>query len=469
MQNLKENSTLEIVIYTSIFSILNKNLRSVAFLILFLFSYSFSAGAQDFFQMENNGKNFKLPFELVNNLVVIPVEINGVELSFLLDTGVNSTILFSIGDKDSLNLKNSEVIYLRGLGAGEPVKALKSSGNEMTIGEAYNKDLVLYMVYDNPISLSNRMGIPIHGIIGYDFFKDFIIEFNYPKKQLIAHKPGSFEPKNCRNCVELDLKFERNKPYVTISGEIEDKTVPLNLLIDSGSGDALWIFADKSKNIELPEKCFEDFLGFGMAGSVYGQRSRIKSIEIGGLKMSEITASFPDSIYYKGIATFGERNGSLGAQILSRFKVTFDYPGNKITLKPNKNFSKPFEYDMSGVVIAHEGFVLIQDLMRNPLPIRENDANNTTAGNLVYKSTYNTKYSLKPQYKIVEIRPTSPAERAGLKLGDLIVKINGKKAYNYSLSQISGLMSSTDGKRIRMVVERDGKEQKLEFKLERIL
>lgn len=444
-------------------------MRRVAFLISISLSYCFSMGAQDFFQIKNNEDHFKLQFELVNNLVIIPLELNGVELSFLLDTGVNSTILFSIGDKDSLNIKNAEIIYLRGLGMGEPVKAIKSTGNEVRIGDAYNKNLFLYMVYDNPISLSNRMGIPIHGIIGYDFFKDFVIEFNYLKKELIAYKPGSFEPKNCRKCVTLDLKFHRNKPYIQIAGKIQNKTVPLNMLIDSGSGDAVWIFTDKSKNIELPDKCFKDFLGYGMAGSVYGQRSRINSIEIGNLKLSGVTASFPDSVYYKGIQTFGERNGSIGAQILSRFKVTFNYPGGQISLQPNKNFSEPFEYDMSGVVIAHEGFVLIQDLMRNPLAIREDDVNNTTAGNLVYKSTYYTKFSLKPQYKVVEIRPASPAEKAGLKLGDLVVKINGKKAYNYSLSQITNLLSSAHGKRIRMVVERNGREQKFEFKLERIL
>lgn len=124
---------------------------------------------------------------------------------------------------------------------------------------------------------------------------------------------------------------------------------------------------------------------------------------------------------------------------------------------------------MSRVIIAHEGITLIQDLMRNPLPLRIKDPNNTAAGNLVYKSTYSIKYELKPQFKIVEIRQGSPAEKAGLKYGDLLLKINGRRAYNLSLFEIASIMSSGDGKRISLLIEKDGKEKKISFSLERIL
>lgn len=433
------------------------------------FALNFTVVAQDEFKIENGKDNFKLSFELVNDLVIIPVEINGVELSFLLDSGVNSTILFSIGEEDSLRLKNSEVIYLRGFGEGEPVKAIKTFGNDVKIGNAVNQNLVFYMVYDNPVDLSNRLGIPVHGIIGYDLFKDFVIEFNYLKAQLKAFQPDSYAYKVCRKCIDLDLHFFRKKPYVKVNGIIEEANVPLNLLVDSGSGDALWIFTDESKGIKVPDKFFKDFLGFGLGGSVYGQRTRIKSLNLGGLTLEGVTASFPDTLYLKDFSTFESRSGSLGAQVLKRFHVTFNYPEKKLLLKPNRNFKEPFEYDMSGVVIAHEGFTVIQDLMRNPLPIRGDDPNNTAAGNLVYKSTYDYKYALKPQYKIVEIRPDSPAEEAGLKYGDLLMKINGRRAYNLSLSKIAAIMSSSDGKKIKLLVERNGEEKKISFALKRIL
>lgn len=407
-----------------------------------------------------------MPFELVNNLVVVPVEINGLELSFLIDTGVNSTILFSLGDKDTLNLKNTEAILLRGLGAGEPIKALKSSGNEVRLGEALNKNLSVYLVFDNPLGLSNRLGVPVHGIIGYDLFKDFIVEFDYVRKRLKIYDPSVYNSRKCKSCDELDLIFHRNKPYINIKGEIQDKSLSLSMLIDSGSGDAIWLFGDNS-GIKLPEDHFRDFLGFGIGGSVYGARSRIGGITLGKFELPDITASFPDTIYYSGIDTYEKRNGSIGAQVLKRFYLIIDYPGQKLRFKPNNNFKDPFEYDMSGVVVAHDGFAIIKDILRNPIALREEDKNHTAAGSLVYKSTYDVKYSLEPQYKIVEIRPDSPAFKAGLQESDILLKINGKPAYKYSLSEITNLLSSRDGRKIKLVVERNKIEQTVVFFLKK--
>lgn len=444
-------------------------MKAVYFLFLFSIFFLNSARAQPRFNIENNKDKFDLEFELVNDLVIIPVEINGVELSFLLDTGVDSTILFSLGDNDTVNLKNTETIYLRGLGEGEPIKALKSSGNEVKIGQAVNKDLNCYLVFDNPLGLSNRIGVPIHGIIGYDLFRDFVISFNYLKMELTAYNPGDFNYPKCGKCDDLPLTFRRNKPYINISGKIEGESIPLNLLVDSGSGDAIWLLSNEKEGIIIPDKNFPDFLGFGIGGSVYGKRSRIKEINLGNNVLTEVTASFPDTVYFKGIEAFAQRNGSIGAQILKRFNVTIDYPGKKMRLKPNKTFSEPFEYDMSGVVIAHDGFSIIKDIMRNPLPLRENDVNNTAAGKMVYKSTYDVKYSLEPQYKVAEVRPDSPASIAGLKVGDIILKINRRDAYKFSLSQISNLLSSQEGKSINLLIEREGVERKISFVLKRIL
>lgn len=451
-----------------IFSILNKKLNIKYLLILSIFTHCIFASAQNSFRINDGKGKFTVPFELVNNLVIVPIEINGLELSFLLDTGVDATILFSLGNQDTLDLKNTESIMLRGLGDGEPIKALKSSGNIVKLGEAVNKDKILYLVFDHPLDLSNRMGIPVHGIIGYDLFRDFIVLVDYMKKRLIVYAPENYPVQKCGNCDELDLTFHRNKPYVNISGNIGGKTLPLSLLVDSGSGDALWLF-ENEEGINLPEENFHDFLGYGISGSIYGSRSRIGEINFGKYQLPLVTASFPDTLYYKGIEIYEKRNGSIGSQVLSRFLLTIDYPSKKIRFKPNRNFSDPFEYDMSGVVVAHDGFTVIRDIMRNPLALRDDDKNQSIAGNMVYKSTYDIKFSLEPQYKIVEIRPGSPALRAGLEVDDILLRVNGKPAFKYTLSEITNLLSSKEGKKIRLVVERNGIEKYVVFFLERTL
>lgn len=57
---------------------------------------------------------------------MIPLEVNNMKLSFILDTGVHKTILFSLSEKDNLGLKNVKKISLQGLGKGKAIDALIS-------------------------------------------------------------------------------------------------------------------------------------------------------------------------------------------------------------------------------------------------------------------------------------------------------------------------------------------------------
>ncbi len=218
----------------------------------------------------------------------------------------------------------------------------------------------------------------------------------------------------------------------------------------------------------MPERYFEDFLGFGMGGSVYGKKTRIISISLGRFEFKEVTASFPDSLYIKEMKSYELRNGSIGAQILKRFDLVIDYPNKKIRLWPNKNFNSPFEYDMSGVVIAHTGYSYVQKLRSGIVPKANNQGANEP-GILVYKSDSEVEFTLEPEYEIVEVRPNSPAEKAGLQIGDLLVEINGKEAYRFKLSEINGILSSGQGKRIRFRILRKGIEKVIRFELKKIL
>ena len=60
------------------------------------------------------------------------------------------------------------------------------------------------------------------------------------------------------------------------------------------------------------------------------------------------------------------------------------------------------------------------------------------------------KISLKPAYTIVELREGSPAERAGLKIGDVILSINGKPSYHYTLQDLMHKFYDDEGTRIKL-------------------
>jgi hypothetical protein len=55
------------------------------------------------------------------------------------------------------------------------------------------------------------MGVPVHGILGYDFFKDFVVETNCTKKRMTFYKPLNFKIKRCKNCKNIPLQFYKEK------------------------------------------------------------------------------------------------------------------------------------------------------------------------------------------------------------------------------------------------------------------
>jgi hypothetical protein len=61
--------------------------------------------------------------------------------------------------------------------------------------------------------------------------------------------------------------------------------IPVKLLIDSGSSNAIWLFEDIEKGLGVPKNNYEDFLGQGLSGSVFGKRSKIEGICLGNFQL----------------------------------------------------------------------------------------------------------------------------------------------------------------------------------------
>ncbi|MDG1398570.1 MAG: PDZ domain-containing protein [Polaribacter sp.] len=79
----------------------------------------------------------------------------------------------------------------------------------------------------------------------------------------------------------------------------------------------------------------------------------------------------------------------------------------------------------------------------------------------------NFSYKFKSSYKIKSVLKDSPAAISGLLKNDVILKINGKNAYEFSLGEIVQKFKEKDRKKIRMVIDRDGKKMKFQFRLEK--
>ncbi|WP_163409635.1 PDZ domain-containing protein [Flavobacterium ajazii] len=426
---------------------------------------SFNLKAQDDFLIQKQKKKVVIPFKLINNLVFVPIKVNGIELNFLLDSGVDETILFSMEEKKEVSFKNIQKIKLRGLGSEEEIEGLKSTNNILETHGMKSVNHMVYIILDQGFNLSSHIGIPVNGIIGYKFFKNNIVEVNYQKRKIFVYQNNE----KVRN--DLDKKFEtlpitieRSKPYVMASVLVNNVNMPAKLLVDIGNSDAFWVF--ENDKIKLPEKNFPDFLGKGFSGDIEGHRAKMIKFSLADFEFKNPIVSFPDSSSIKNVKMVANRIGSVGGEVLKRFTVVMDYADKKMYLKKNSKFNEPFTYNKSGITVQHNGLQWVQETVHLET-VKINTTSTIDENNLDQRSNdFRYKFQLKPIFEIVNVRKYSAAEKSGLQKGDIIISINGNKPYKYTLQQINNLLKSEEDVWINLEIERNSALLKFRFRLE---
>ncbi len=422
-------------------------------------------GKAQSFALSEGKKMEKVHFELINNLVIIPLEINGAELTFILDSGVSKPILFNLYDQDSLQLNNVSEITINGLGEGSPIKALRSYGNNFKLKGLQNNNQQVYVVLDKEMNFSPSLGIPVHGIIGYDLFKDFVVDINYSSKIIKFIDPEKYTPKKSKKYETLPLTIHRNKAFVTGEVKLKDESnIPVKLLVDTGSSDAIWLFQDHQKGIGIPDRNYEDYLGKGLNGHIFGKRTRVKSLKIGSFTLTDAKAAFPNMECFGSMTDLGDRNGSVGGEVLRRFNIVFNYPQKQITIRKNANFKLPFQYNLSGLELQHNGMRYIAERLADAKGMLSKDSE--TFGNVQILMQNTTRLSLVPEIVVSGIRAGSPAAQAGLQEGDVILAVNGKNVYRYKLQEVLKMINEKEGKRVKLLIERLNKDLVFSFVLE---
>jgi hypothetical protein len=141
------------------------------FLLYCILLFSLTQGlGQSKFQLPENVDKVFIPFELLNNMIIIPVEVNGTELNFILDTGVSRSIIFNLERVDSIDIRKKHTVKIFGYGEKEPFEVYYSNDNKLNSFGYTSQSSEFLIMINQSIDLSGFFGLDVHGIIGYDFF-----------------------------------------------------------------------------------------------------------------------------------------------------------------------------------------------------------------------------------------------------------------------------------------------------------
>ncbi|MGV8877954.1 MAG: aspartyl protease family protein [Sphingobacteriaceae bacterium] len=377
--------------------------------------------AQVAFELQNNRKRQTVHFRLVRNLIVVKLYINNYgPYNFVMDTGVGVFLITDPNLSDSLDIKDKRIIKIAGLGAAEPIEAAITPSVSVNISGIIAKSVAAAILRQDLLGLSNYAGIPIHGLIGYEFFSSFPVKLKFLDSTLTAYKPKK-KSAVLRNGFKMPITIEDHKPYLHAKITfINDTILNAKLMVDIGAGHALLL----ENRGHLPTGSGQKFvpanLGIGLSGPINGSIGRIPAIEIGKYKLTNVITSFPDDDELQAFFKTVKRDGNLGLGILKKFTVLFDYAEQTMYLRPNYTFSEPIEHDMSGMEYYADG----------------EDLNHII---------------------ISRVEPGSAAEDAGLEKEDEITSINFTPVDKMTLQEIDNMFRSKNGRGIILEFYRDKK------------
>ncbi|RZM20337.1 MAG: PDZ domain-containing protein [Pedobacter sp.] len=357
-------------------------------------------------------------FTVVRNLVIIPLYINGKgPFNFILDTGVGPMIITDTTLTKSLDLKNLRPIKINGLGKGLEIDAFLSGDISAKIGKASISNMPAAILKEDIFGLSSYVGTRIYGLLGHSFFSSFIVELKYSNKRLLFSLPGT---KKKMRGEKIPLQIINSKPYINIDIETARLgKITVKMIVDNGASHAISLETYKDEPFPAPSNAIKANLGVGLSGPISGSISRIPMVHLGSFSMKDVITSYPVHSDVAAKTYLQGRNGNLGADILNRFNIIFDYAGEAMYIKQNQYYKRPFEHDMSGIEFFME----------------EID---------------------KKRFFISRVEPNSPAEQSGLLPEDEILTINFVRTSKLSLNDITRIFRSEDGKPVFISVYRNG-------------
>ncbi len=370
-------------------------------------------------------EKISIPFEYKEGFIIVKIGLNNaLPLNFIFDTGAENTVLL-------------EKIYakLMGLGLNEKINIIGADNSSLNVayisrrvplsfqvGGSFVTDILV--LEENKIDFNNIIGEKIDGIIGGNVFVGAVIEIDYRKQLITFHKSETFlKPKKFH---EERIEILRNRPFIKAEVSVSGRTeADLKLLMDTGAGLHLLIDEQSHPGVEMPDSVIDGRIGEGLGGNLGGFLGNVEKFNLMNEKYSNIPVYFQrmDPEFLE-ISMENRRNGIIGNIYWQSNKVIIDYARQKLYTKPYRKKKKKFRFNKSGLVVFAAG----EDL---------------------------------EEYIIKYVAKGSPADRAGLKPGDLILSFNRVPSQFVSLHFINKKLSGDQGDTIRVRVKRRG--DKLDF------
>ena len=380
-----------------------------------------SSWAQEQFSEAASTLVTRVPLKnLSGGVVFVRAKVNDLpdSLNFILDTGSGGISLDSNTCVEyGIPLVPSDKT-IRGIGGIRKVRFLKNATLRLP---GLDVDSLDFHVNDYEI-LTSVYGVKVDGIIGYSFFKRYIVRLDYDTMRMEVYTPGEFRyPKGGH----LLRPLLTNIPIQTLRFS-DDRDFSSRFYFDTGAGLNFLLSEDFVTDSAVLRKRRKPPLitqAEGLGGKMSMKLTIVREVRIGPYRFRKVPTFVFDDQY--NVTSYPFLAGLIGNDLLRRFNTVLNYPKREIHITPNGYIKEPFDYAYTGLGIYFvNGRVVVEDVIEG-----------------------------------------SPGEKAGFRPGDVIVSVNND--FSNNIQSYKELMQVTNV-RIKFIVSRDGALTELYMKPARI-
>ncbi len=281
-------------------------------------------------------------FQLADGLIYVQASLNGsMPLWMMLDTGSSVTV-FDESVSKALGIRFVGEGNAYGPGQGSAQMLTFASHTTLFFG---GEELGDQTVATLPLEwFSREVGRRTDGFLGSNIFRNYVVEIDYANRVLRLHNPASYAYSGSGQRLPLQFIWD-DIPTVRAEVVTQDGTAITGVfLVDSGATTAVWLtkafteahpeFLSEHETIEVPNVV-------AVGGELSARLGRLSAVRLGGFLVSMPLTQFSQNT--SGIFATPDITGTIGAQILRRFTVIFDYAHREMILEPNEHFCDPSE------------------------------------------------------------------------------------------------------------------------------
>ncbi len=281
--------------------------------LLFVFIYSLASC-----QQTDNGKNTdcaiqEVDFHINGNRILVYANVNGIDsMLFMVDNGSTRTLI------SSKSFEKFPVFDSKSMIKDPDYGLLSISPLHFTMNQySFNLDTVWY-------GKCQKGDEDLVGILGVEFFMDQIIQFDFERNKMIILKSL---PANIKDYEILQLHkdtISKSYPsqkfrYILLPGFVDSNDKPIDGFFSLDLGSSFTLFTHNFSNKINLDKSTKQNQGLtSLICSMPSLQTNVYLMDDDGKSVTLI------------------EDGYIGVDLLSQFDVIFDYPHNKLYLKPNK-------------------------------------------------------------------------------------------------------------------------------------